>query len=192
MRGVAPGPPRATPDAAAFEKLWKSGGSPKYRQPFDAQNFDAVVLCYLSAVAAGSTKGTAMKQWVRKISAPPGETFTWRQLPEAIKAIEAGKDIDYEGASGPINMDAAGNPTFGYYDVYRYRNARLGLFGSVSVPPSAKGFLRYKVIQITPKPPGPTPAPVPTGPTGASGASGASGATGTKGAKKKKSRRKRG
>ena len=30
------------------------------RQTFDAQNFDAVMLCYLAAVAAGSTDGTDM------------------------------------------------------------------------------------------------------------------------------------
>jgi hypothetical protein len=60
---------------------------------------------------------------VRKVSSPPGKKYSWRQLPEAIRALEGGQDIDYQGASGPINIepvqsDAGGNPTAGYYDVF--------------------------------------------------------------------------
>jgi len=45
------------------------------------------------------------------ITAPGGEEFTWKQLPGAIKALEDGRDIDYTGASGPIDMDVHGDPT---------------------------------------------------------------------------------
>ena len=68
--------------------------------PFDAQTFDAVILCYLAAVAAGSTDGTDMAAEVRDISGPPGEMFTFEQLPDAIEALQSGDDIDYEGAAG--------------------------------------------------------------------------------------------
>ena len=54
-------PLRASPDAEsskAFDKLFtQSDLKDVDRQTFDAQNFDAVTLCYLSAVAAGSTDG---------------------------------------------------------------------------------------------------------------------------------------
>jgi hypothetical protein len=129
-----------------------------------------------------------MKTLLRRVTSPPGTKYTWQQLPEAIRALEAGKDIDYEGASGPLDMEPldvtkAGDPTAGFYDVYQFTNARLGLYGSVSVPASAKGIERFPIQYVTPRIPGATPVPA----AGASGASGASGAKGpkSKGAKKK-------
>ena len=120
LRGVAISAPNRGQAAREFDKRFKARGQAK-RQTFDAQQFDAVVLCYLSAVAAGSTTGKAMAGKVREVSAPPGRKFTWLQLDQAIKALEVGQDIDYEGASGPINMNDAGDPTAGVYDVYEFK-----------------------------------------------------------------------
>jgi ABC-type branched-subunit amino acid transport system substrate-binding protein len=102
--------------------------------PFDPHNFDAVVLCYLSAVAAGSTDGTDMAAEVRDVSGPPGDKFSWLELPDAIEALQNGDDIDYVGASGDINMDEAGDATEDVYDVWRYRNGKVDLeFDEVQV-----------------------------------------------------------
>ncbi len=123
LRGTAPGVPDGDPSEEAFNRLYEAA-DPKNvdRQTFDAQNFDAVMLCYLSAVAAGSTDGQDMADQVREISAPPGDKFTFQQLPEAIKALENGDDIDYQGASGPIDMNDAGDATGGVYDLYEFKN----------------------------------------------------------------------
>ena len=191
LRGVAPGSPETTRLGRDFDNLYKSAPGPKYRQSFDAQNFDAVVLCYLSAVAAGSTKGRDMANWVRKVSAPPGKKYTWRQLPQAIRALEGGSDIDYQGASGPIDIEPVdspngGNPTAGTYDVFRYKNGLFEIYGQTSVPGSG-------IVQINPQVQNPFPPQKPpkgaTGATGATGASGASGPTGASGKKQKKKRR---
>src|SRR5215217_7607515 len=95
LRGTAPGVPDDEESAKAFDDLWnKSSIEPNVdRQTFDAQNFDAVVLCYLAAVAAGSTEGADMAEQVQSISAPPGDTFTWEDLPAAIEALQNGDDI---------------------------------------------------------------------------------------------------
>jgi len=140
IRGTAPGAPDKGEAAEAFDDLYR-GTEPKdvVRQTFDAQTFDAVVLCFLAAVAAGSTDGTEMAVEVRDITGPPGEMFTWEELPEAIEALQNGDDIDYAGASGEIDMDEAGNPTAGVYDVYRYENGELELFDEVPVEDVASG-----------------------------------------------------
>jgi branched-chain amino acid transport system substrate-binding protein len=194
LRGVAPGAPRLGATALAFERLWNDAPAPKYHQPYDAQAFDATVICYLSAVAAGSTKAPRMKTQLRRVASPPGKKYTWQHLSDAIRALEAGYDIDYVGASGSLDMASldlakAGDLTAGYYDVYRYKNARLGLYGSVSVPPSGKGIQRFPIEYVTQQVGGATPAGA-KGPSGASGVSGPTGATGTTGKKeeKKKSR----
>jgi branched-chain amino acid transport system substrate-binding protein len=103
------------------------------REPYAAQEFDATVLCYLAAVAAGSTDPQQMADELIDITAPGGERFNWQQLPDAIDALEKGEDIDYTGASGPIDMDVHGNPTSGVFDVYRYAANGLEVVGEVSV-----------------------------------------------------------
>ena len=123
LRGTAPGVPDDDASSQAFDKLYTSSEPADVeRQTFDAQNFDAVVLCYLAAVAAGSTEGADMAAEVQAISAPPGDAFTWEQLPDAIEALQNGDDIDYQGASGPIDLDENGDATAGVYDIYEFKN----------------------------------------------------------------------
>jgi ABC-type branched-subunit amino acid transport system substrate-binding protein len=121
LRGTAPGVPDGDPSEEAFDQLYTEA-EPRdvKRQTFDAQNFDAVMLCYLAAVAAGSTEGADMAAEVREISGPPGDQYTFEQLPDAIEALQNGDDIDYQGASGPIDMDDAGDATSGVYDLYEF------------------------------------------------------------------------
>ena len=124
LRGTAPGVPDDDQSAQAFDDLWnKTDIEPDIeRQTFDAQNFDAVILCYLAAVAAGSTDGADMAEVVQDISSPEGDQFTWQELPDAIEALQNGDDIDYQGASGPIDMDEAGDATSGVYDIYEFKD----------------------------------------------------------------------
>jgi ABC-type branched-subunit amino acid transport system substrate-binding protein len=134
LTGTAPGVPDGDPSEEAFNKLY-TAAEPKdvERQTFDAQNFDAVVLCYLAAVAAGSTDGQEMADQVRDITAAPGDKYTFEQLPDAIEALENGDDIDYDGASGPIEMDDAGDATAGVYDIYEFKNGELGTTDEIEV-----------------------------------------------------------
>ncbi len=99
---------------------------------FDAQNFDAVVICYLAAVAAGSTEGADMAASIQSVSRPPGDQYTWEELPEAIEALQNGDDIDYQGASGAIDMDDAG-------DRDRGRLRHLRVRGQGSSAPIGRG-----------------------------------------------------
>jgi ABC-type branched-subunit amino acid transport system substrate-binding protein len=127
MRGTAPGSPETGSASEAFDKLYSDAPGPG-RQTFDAQNFDAVVLCYLAAVAAGSTDGKDMAAELQDLTGPGGDKFTWEQLPEAIDALQNGDDIDYEGASGPVNLNDEGDPTAGVYDLYRYRGGEIDIY----------------------------------------------------------------
>ena len=126
LRGTVPGAPEGAEASEAFDTLFEESSiNPPEQEAFDAQNFDAVMTCYLSAVAAGSAEGTDMAEQVQAVSGPPGDRFTFEQLPEAIEALQNGDDIDYEGASGPIDLDDAGDPTAGVYDIFAYRNGKF-------------------------------------------------------------------
>jgi branched-chain amino acid transport system substrate-binding protein len=132
MRGTAPGSPDSGAASEAFDKLYTDAGGPP-RQTFDAQNFDATILCYLAAVAAGSTDGKDMAAELIDVSGPGGDKFTYEQLPEAIDALENGDDIDYEGVSGPVNLNEQGDPTAGVYDILRFKDGKLEPFDELPV-----------------------------------------------------------
>ncbi len=56
LRGTAPGAPDDAEASVAFDEAYKAAEPTDVdRLTFDAQNFDAVILCYLAAVAAGSS-----------------------------------------------------------------------------------------------------------------------------------------
>jgi ABC-type branched-subunit amino acid transport system substrate-binding protein len=134
IRGTAPGTPEAGAASQAFDQLYQQSEPRNVdRNTFDAQNFDAVILCYLAAVAAGSTDGQEMADQLRDITGPGGTKYTWQQLPEAIQALQNGDDIDYVGAAGEIDLDENGDPTKGVYDVYRIENADFSPIRQVDV-----------------------------------------------------------
>jgi branched-chain amino acid transport system substrate-binding protein len=132
MRGTAPGSPDAGAASEAFDKLYTDAPGPE-RQTFDAQNFDAVILCYLAAVAAGNTDGKDMAAELQDVTGPGGDKYTWEQLPDAIRALQDGNDIDYEGASGPVDLNDQGDSTAGVYDVYRYRDGKIDVYDELPV-----------------------------------------------------------
>ena len=137
FRATAPGTPAQGPSSQAFNTLFDSS-APKNvdRNTFDSQNFDAVTLCYLAAVAAGSTDGKEMASNLRDITGPPGKKYTWQQLPQAIKALQAGDDIDYIGAAGDINLDENGDPEVGVYDQLKFSGGEITPFGKQIPLPS--------------------------------------------------------
>jgi ABC-type branched-subunit amino acid transport system substrate-binding protein len=108
----------------AFDKLYTSARGPD-RQTFDAQNFDAVMLCYLAAVAAGSADAEDIKGELRNVSGPPGQKYSFQQLPEAIRALQDGEEIDYDGAAGPLDLDENGDPSRWVYGIIRFQNGKL-------------------------------------------------------------------
>jgi ABC-type branched-subunit amino acid transport system substrate-binding protein len=123
LRGTAPGAPDEGEASTAFDELYvDSEPTDVERKTFDAQNFDAVVLCYLAAVAAGSTEGADMAEVVQTISGPGGTEYSWQELPEAIEALQNGEDIDYTGASGAIDLDENGDASAGVYDIYEFKD----------------------------------------------------------------------
>ncbi|MDP9228502.1 MAG: hypothetical protein M3M99_05545, partial [Actinomycetota bacterium] len=103
------------------------------RLAFDAQQFDAVILCYLAAVAAGSTDGQEMADALGDVTAPPGTEYSWEQLPEAIQALQDGEDIDYAGAAGSIDLNEDGDATGEVYDLYVFKGGAADVYGEAPV-----------------------------------------------------------
>ncbi|CEJ44008.1 ABC transporter substrate-binding protein [Umezakia ovalisporum] len=99
---------------ADFNKLWqeKKGGSPGEYAP---QAWDAAALLVLAAQAAQENTGVGISQKVREVANEPGTEVT--DVCEGLKLLREGEDINYQGASGNVDVDANGD-VVGVYDVW--------------------------------------------------------------------------
>jgi len=124
MRGTAPTDLGNQPIQPRFQALWDASNLGT-RQTFDVQMFDAAVLCGLAAVAAGSSNPPDIAAKVREVSGPPGTQYPFDQLADALTALKNGEDIDYAGASGPIDLAENGDPGVGDYIIWQYKGGKL-------------------------------------------------------------------
>jgi ABC-type branched-subunit amino acid transport system substrate-binding protein len=135
LRATVPGAPEGEEATTEFETLFTSSDPANVKpQRFAAQQFDAAILCYLAAAAANSGVGAEMAAALVDNTAPGGTEYTWQELADAIEAVQGGDDIDYTGASGPIDMDENGDATGGVYDIYQYRGGVAKPVKQVPVP----------------------------------------------------------
>ncbi|MCZ7589976.1 MAG: ABC transporter substrate-binding protein [Gaiella sp.] len=123
-RGTVAGSPTGTKAAEAFDTLFKSKPGTKDRQTLDSNNFDGAMICILAAVAADSGKGSDIVKQIQRVASAPGRTYTYLNLAAAIRAIKAGKDINYEGVGGPVDFDKNGDLNAALYNVYQYRDGK--------------------------------------------------------------------
>ncbi len=131
MLGTAPGTFAGNaPDA--FDTLFEKAPGTA-RNLFDAPTFDNVILCYLAAVAAGSNEGEAIAEAIVDVTGPGGAKYTFEELPEAIEALKDGQDIDYEGASGPVDWDENGDLSRYIYDISEFKGGQLVKVDTVEV-----------------------------------------------------------
>lgn len=79
--------------------------------------YDAVVVSALAAVAAGDDSGKVLGAEIIDITTG-GEKCT--DFTACSKMLEAGDDIDYDGFSGPIEMNEWGSPSAAFMGVYEY------------------------------------------------------------------------
>ena len=117
----------SNPAAEGFDAVFKSTApSGVKRGTFDVNAFDAVIVAFLAALEAGTSDSTVWKDSLTDVSGPGGTKYAFKDLAQAIQDVIAGKDIDYEGASGPINFNENGDPS-GLYDEWTYENGKVSV-----------------------------------------------------------------
>jgi branched-chain amino acid transport system substrate-binding protein len=113
MRGIVPAgnPSGNAAMVTAFDAVYgTASGSPTI--PRVAENYDAVYLMALAIAQAGtSTDVDAIRLALRSVANPPGVVVGPGEFAKAIDLIKAGTEINYEGASGTVDLDEKGNVT---------------------------------------------------------------------------------
>jgi ABC-type branched-subunit amino acid transport system substrate-binding protein len=84
---------------------------------YGPESYDATVLTALGAIAAGADCGEAIASELVAVS---GDGEACSTFAECKEMLEAGTDIDYQGVSGPIEFNDAGDPTRATVGIYEY------------------------------------------------------------------------
>jgi branched-chain amino acid transport system substrate-binding protein len=92
---------------AAFQAAADAAGM-KTGSTFQQQSYDALFLMALALEKTGGSKD-GLSQALRDVANAPGETILPGEWKKAVDLIKAGTDIDYQGASGPVEFDANGD-----------------------------------------------------------------------------------
>jgi branched-chain amino acid transport system substrate-binding protein len=112
--------PSPSVDSAAYKRLAKALGVEDV-DPYSAQCHDHASLVCLAIAKAREATGTAIKDNIRKISQGSGAKVD--NAVEGLKLLGQGKEINYEGASGPCDFTETGD----IIDTkFRYEQAEKG------------------------------------------------------------------
>lgn len=84
---------------------------------YGPEAYDAIVISALAAIEAKSTKAEDIKAHMASVTKGGTKVKTFKA---AVAALKAGKDIDYEGQSGPVEFDSKGNPSKAYMNIFKY------------------------------------------------------------------------
>jgi branched-chain amino acid transport system substrate-binding protein len=106
MIAVRPGSPTSA-GIDAFKALAAAGGV-DVGSTYVPQSYDAAFLIAAALEKTGG-KSEGIGQAVRDIANAPGEVVLPGEWAKAVELIKAGTDINYEGASGPVDFDANGD-----------------------------------------------------------------------------------
>ena len=84
------------------------------------ESYDAVTLLALAAQASGKATGPGIKSQITNVSLSGKGKVNVTSFAAGLKALKAGKKINYDGFSGPVEFDENGDPTGAFIGIYRY------------------------------------------------------------------------
>lgn len=114
---LAPSPAQGTD---AFNRVVRITGNSN-PDPYTCQIYDQVNLILMAMAVGGDGTGQAIHDNIRKVSQGGGDAVD--NAPDGLRAIAAGKKVDYTGASGPCDFTDAGDITDCQF---RYEQVRDG------------------------------------------------------------------
>jgi ABC-type branched-subunit amino acid transport system substrate-binding protein len=97
--------------------------------------YDAGIVMALAITAAGTTEPAAVARQITRVANPPGRVICPGQWQKAFRLLAKGKDINYEGALGPVDLDERGNATGLTFGIFRVQAG-----GATSAQVSGFGF----------------------------------------------------
>ena len=84
---------------------------------YSPESYDATILVALAATAAGDDSGEAIASQMQAVSEGGTKCTSYKECVDLLKDDE---DIDYDGVSGPVEFNDAGDPSEATIGIYQY------------------------------------------------------------------------
>jgi len=84
---------------------------------YGAESYDATILVALAAIAAGDDSGESIASKMIDVSKGGEKCTTFKECADLLKDK---KDIDYDGVSGPVEFNDAGDPSEASIGIYQF------------------------------------------------------------------------
>lgn len=126
MKGTAPSSQGSEEFSAAFTEFAPEGTP----QIFSAHAYDCANIIALAAAVAGTDDPSAIAAEMVGVTAGGEKCIDFASC---VELVEAGEDIDYDGASGPGEWTPEGEPAAGTYDVWEFRDGEVVTLDTVDV-----------------------------------------------------------
>ncbi|MFQ6013279.1 MAG: ABC transporter substrate-binding protein [Thermoplasmata archaeon] len=152
MEGTAPITAAGVADnLVTFQTAFAAANPNAVLQLFEPQAYDALYMIALAMQMGGAVDSETIRANLRAVSSPPGTVVGPGEWATAVTEIGAGRDIDYDGASGFVNLDEFGD-VGSDYEIWR-----------ISATGAIEGeILRIPESDLTPSPPAPAYVPAPS------------------------------
>jgi branched-chain amino acid transport system substrate-binding protein len=120
-KGTTPGKATSASFKAKLSAAYKQyTGKTLTEFSYGAETYDAVILAAIAAQASGKATGVSIKSQLTNVSLAGAGKTTVTNFAAALKAIKAGKKVNFDGFSGPVEFDSNGDPTGAYIGIYKY------------------------------------------------------------------------
>lgn len=121
-KGTQPGPKLADDFQDRLKAQWLTQGDGKELADFNyaAESYDAVVLLSLASLAANSDDPKEIAAKLQEVSGGSGDGEKCDNFSDCADLILDGKTVDYDGYSGGVKFDDAGDPTEATIGVFQY------------------------------------------------------------------------
>ena len=133
--GTAPGS-ELTPAKEEMENSYLETFGSEITHPFVAEHYDAAVLIALAAAKAESTTdAAAIRDALRFVANPPGEIVGPGRdgIQKALDLLADGQDVNYEGASGQVDLDEFGDVA-GTIEIWTVKGGEIQSTGRFELP----------------------------------------------------------
>jgi branched-chain amino acid transport system substrate-binding protein len=122
-KGTIPGPSLEDDFQQRLNDAWMNemNGTEELNDfAYAAESYDAVILLALAALAAGSVDGADIASKLQEVSGGTGDGEKATDFASAAQIILDGGTVDYDGYSGGVKFDDAGDPTDATIGIFQY------------------------------------------------------------------------
>jgi branched-chain amino acid transport system substrate-binding protein len=117
-----------------LQAYWTGRGKKKLKDwTYGPESYDGMILMALASLKAGSTDGPDVAANMQEVSGGSGKGKKCTSFAACADIINSGGTADYDGVTGPITFDGAGDPTDATMGIFKYENNNNYSFSNIGL-----------------------------------------------------------